>query len=107
MTMGNIDQKYRNLKRRLRISIIVFLCLLSYAGVTFWNQMAKLDEAKSQAAELDKKLAEKQKTNEDIRREIIRMNTPEYLEQKIAKELHYVKQGEVLLFTPKPAASNP
>lgn len=87
--------------RRRRLVMIVLACFMSWAGVTLWNQIGKLNERGDKVAALDQKHKDTQQINEDMKREIARLNDPEYVEQKIRKELHYIKQGETLFFVPK------
>jgi cell division protein DivIC len=87
--------------RRRRLVLIVFACFMSWAGVTLWNQIGKLNARSDKVSSLEQKLAESQQANELTKREITRLNDPEYVEQKIRKELHYVKQGETLFYVPK------
>ncbi|NOU98310.1 septum formation initiator family protein [Paenibacillus sp. LMG 31456] len=87
--------------RRRRLVMIVFACFLSWAGVTLWNQIAKTNDRSEKLTALEQKYKETQQTNGDTKREIVRLNDPEYVEQKIRKELHYVKQGETLFYVPK------
>ncbi|UQZ84918.1 Cell division protein FtsB [Paenibacillus konkukensis] len=87
--------------RRRRLVMIILACFMSWAGVTLWNQIGKLQERAEKVTALDQKYKETQQVNEDNKREIARLNDPEYVEQKIRKELHYVKQGETLFYVPK------
>ncbi|OXM82593.1 FtsB family cell division protein [Paenibacillus rigui] len=87
--------------RRRRLVMIVLACFMSWAGVTLWNQVGKLNARSEKAALLEQKLKETQQAHEDAQREIARLNDPEYVEQKIRKELHYVKQGETLFYVAK------
>lgn len=80
--------------------MLILACFLSWAGVTLWNQMGRLGDRNDKVQALQQKLTETQQLNEDTKREITRLNDPEYLEQKIRKELHYVKQGETLFYVP-------
>ncbi|UUZ82170.1 septum formation initiator family protein [Paenibacillus sp. P26] len=86
--------------RRRRLVMLVLACFLSWAGVTLWNQVGRLEERSEKVLALTQKQAEAQQINEDTKREIARLNDPEYLEQKIRKELHYVKKGETLFYVP-------
>ncbi|KZE73538.1 FtsB family cell division protein [Paenibacillus elgii] len=89
--------------RRRRLVMLMLACFLSWAGVTLWNQVGKISERSQKLSAVQQKAAEAQQQNETLQREIARLNDPEYVEQKIRKELHYVKQGETLFYTPKPA----
>jgi cell division protein DivIC len=87
--------------RRRRLVMIILGCFLSWAGVTLWNQISKIQDRGAKVSALEEKLKVTQQTNEETKREIVRLNDPEYIEQKIRKELHYVKQGETLFYVPK------
>jgi len=87
--------------RRRRLVLIIFACFMSWAGVTLWNQIDKLKDRSEKVIALEQKKKETEQVNQDSKREIARLNDPEYLEQKIRKELHYVKQGETLFYVPK------
>ncbi|TDF91583.1 FtsB family cell division protein [Paenibacillus piri] len=87
--------------RRRRLVMIVLGCFLSWAGVTLWNQIGKINDRGEKVAALEEKLNEAKLINENTKREVVRLNDPEYVEQKIRKELHYIKQGEILFYVPK------
>lgn len=88
--------------RRRRFVMVVLACFLSWAGITLWDQVGKISDRKEKLSALEQKQAETQQTNDSLQREIARLNDQEYVEQKIRKELHYVRQGETLFYTPKP-----
>lgn len=88
--------------RRRRLVFLVLAGFMSWAGITLWNQEGKLAERQGKVTALEQKQLEAEQINADTRREIDRLNDPEYVEQKIRKDLHYVKPGETLFFSPKP-----
>lgn len=90
------------LKKRIRLPLLVILCTTGWAVASFWDQMGKLDASNSKLKELEITSAQKQQLNDELKREVLRLNNPEYLEQKIGKELHYIKPGETMLYAPKP-----
>lgn len=87
--------------RRRRLVMIVLACFMSWAGVTLWNQIDNLKERGEKVAALDKKYKEAQQLNLDMKREMTRLNDNEYIEQKIRKDLHYIKAGERMFFVTK------
>jgi cell division protein DivIC len=87
--------------RRRRLVLIVFACFIGWASITLWNQIGKLNTRSEKVSSLEQKLEETRQTNELTKRDIARLNDPEFLEQKIRKELHYIKQGETLFYVPK------
>lgn len=88
--------------RRRRFVMLMLACFLSWAAVTLWDQVGKISDRKEKVSALEQQQMETQQLNDNLQREIARLNDPEYVEQKIRKELHYVKQGETLFYTPKP-----
>ncbi|MEK3719581.1 FtsB family cell division protein [Paenibacillus sp. FSL H8-0034] len=101
ITSNNTKPNNKGSFRRRRLVLIVLACFMSWAGVTLWNQVSKLGAKDERMSALQQELDENRKINEATKREIVRLNDPEYVEQKIRKELHYVKQGETLFYVPK------
>ncbi|SDE53964.1 cell division protein DivIC [Paenibacillus sp. UNCCL117] len=89
--------------RRRRLVMLVLTCFLSWAGVTLWNQVDKINDRKEKVSSLERKLAEAQQVQDKAKREIARLDDPEYIEQIIRKELQYVKPGETLFYSPQSA----
>jgi cell division protein DivIC len=87
--------------RRLRLLMVFLLCFMSWAGVTIWDQFSKLHSKSVAFKELQAQQSAVLKQNEDTKREIARLNDNEYIEQIIRKDLHYIKPGETIFFTPK------
>jgi cell division protein DivIC len=100
-TGNNTKPNNKGSYRRRRLVLIVLACFMSWAGVTLWNQIGKLSVKDDKLISLQQKLDETQQINDITKREVVRLNDPEYVEQKIRKELHYVKQGETLFYVPK------
>ncbi|NHN35068.1 FtsB family cell division protein [Paenibacillus agricola] len=100
-TGNNTKPNNKGSYRRRRLVMIVLACFMSWAGVTLWNQIGKLTEKGDKMSFLQQLREETQQVNEVTKREVVRLNDPEYVEQKIRKELHYVKQGETLFYVPK------
>jgi len=88
--------------RRRRLVFLMLAGFMSWAGITLWNQEGKLSERQEKVSALQQKQLEAEQINSNVQREIERLNDPEYVEQKIRKDLHYVRPGETLFFTPKP-----
>ncbi|WP_159888032.1 FtsB family cell division protein [Paenibacillus puerhi] len=88
--------------RRRRLVMLVLTCFLSWAGVTLWNQVDKINDRKEKVRVLEQRKAEAQQVQDKAKREIARLNDPEYVEQIIRKELQYVKPGETLFYSPQP-----
>jgi cell division protein DivIC len=89
-------------RSKFRLVMVMMLGLLSWAGVIYWDQQVKLTEKKAEFKELEKQLAEVYGSNEKAKKEVERLNDKEYIEQKIRKELNYVKEGERIFSVTKP-----
>ncbi|RKN65784.1 septum formation initiator family protein [Paenibacillus ginsengarvi] len=74
---------------------------MTWAALILWNQQGRLGVKAAQVDELTQKHVETVKLNEGYKKEIERLNDPEYILQKIRKEYHYSKPGETLFYTPK------
>lgn len=92
---------HKGSRRRVRFLMLVFFGFLAWASVIIWNQQGRLDAKASQVSQLDMKKADAVKLNADYKKEVERLNDPEYILQKIRKEYHYTKPGETLFYTPK------
>jgi cell division protein DivIC len=101
-TEPNLEQPHKGSRRRVRLLLLTFLGFLAWAAVIAWNQQGRLDAKAAQVSGLEMKRTETVSMNEDYKKEVVRLNDPEYMLQKIRKEYHYTKPGETLFFTPKP-----
>lgn len=93
------SSRNRSARKRLRIVPLVFLGLLFWAIPNAWAQMGKFDEKSTRIGELNTKLAETKKINEEMKREVARLNDPEYREEKMRKQ-GYAKTGETVFDIP-------
>lgn len=87
-------------RKRIRLVATAFVALVAWAGVTVWDQMGKFQERADKLDTLEAKLAATQKINDTMKREVTRLNNPEYREEK-TRELHYSKQGETVFDIPR------
>ena len=94
-------KRARGARKRLRILGLAFAALLIWAGFTAWSQMERIAERKAQLETLQDKLEASQRENEESKREIERLNDPEYLQERARKDLQYVKPGETVFDVPK------
>ncbi|MDF2668215.1 MAG: septum formation initiator [Paenibacillus sp.] len=101
-TEPNLEQPHKGSRRRVRLLMLTLLGFIAWAAVISWNQQGRLDAKAAQVSELDIRLTEAKQLNEEYKKEVVRLNDPEYMLQKIRKEYHYTKPGETLFFTPKP-----
>jgi len=83
-------------KRRIRLFLLLLLGFLAWSGYTFYDQQSLAQEKEEQLAETEQKLAEIQQLNANYKREIERLQDPEYIEQRIYKDLQMKKDGDTL-----------
>lgn len=95
-------RRAKRVRSKSRLIMVMMLCLLSWAGVIYWDQHVKLTDKKAELNELNMQLSEVHKSNVKAKKEVERLNDPEYIEQKIRKELNYVKEGERIFSVTKP-----
>jgi cell division protein DivIC len=87
---------YKGTRRRLRLLMVVVLCFMGWAAFTLWDQLDQVNAKTSELKMLESKLVETQAENEAYHKEIERLNDPEYIEQRIRKDLNMTKDGETL-----------
>ncbi len=92
--------KYTGTRKRLRLLMIVLVCFMAWAGMTFWEQVGKVNAKISSLHESETRLAKVQKQNEDYKKDILRLNDKEYIEQRVRKEFQMKRPGEKLYITP-------
>lgn len=98
----NSAKSAKTARRRFRLLMVSILCLLSWAAVIYWDQEGKLVEKHAEVDALNKQLADVKSMNDKAKKEIDRLNDREYVEQKIRKELNYVKEGETIFSVTQP-----
>jgi cell division protein DivIC len=86
----------KGVKKRLRILAMIMLFFITWAAFTYFQQMENLNDKFSQLSILEVKAANMQNTNEQFKHEIIRLQDPEYIEQRLRKDLQMTKEGETL-----------
>ncbi|WP_238178238.1 FtsB family cell division protein [Paenibacillus contaminans] len=86
--------------RLMKLLSFIMVSLLIWACVTLWEQMGQFSAKGEQLAELKAKLDETNKVHDDLKREIARLNDPEYKEEKARKELRVAKPGETIFDLP-------
>jgi cell division protein DivIC len=94
-------EQNKGAQRRLRILSVILICFMSWAVFTFIAQWSKLHAKAAEIGLLEQQLEQAKQLNEQTKREIVRLNDREYVEQKIRKELHWSKPGETVFTTPK------
>ena len=88
-------------RRRVRLVGMVVLVFVIWALTTAFKQADVVEEKQSQLEQLGEKLSETAEKNEMLKLEIIRLNDPEYIEQKARKDYQMVRDGETLFTEPE------
>ena len=60
------------------------------------DQLHVLEQQSTRLLNLEQERAEALKENAKYKQEISRLNDPEYIEQRLRKDLHMTKEGEIL-----------
>ena len=87
--------------RRLRLLGIPLVLFMFWAMITIWNQYGMIQEKRIVLEQIETQLVDLKNQNEGSKKEMIRLYDKEYLEQKIRKELNYIKPGETIFYVPK------
>lgn len=94
-----LQEPYRTgMKKRMRLLTFVMCIFIAWAGYNIWDQMEVLSEKEQKLNALQEKLVEVQTENKHYKLEITRLNDPEYIEQRLRKDLHMTKEGETLFY---------
>jgi cell division protein DivIC len=95
------EPRNQGTRRRLRLLMVALFCFMGWAALTYWNQEDKVNAKITQLSALENKLEETRKLNEEYKREIIRLNDDEYIEQKVRKDFQMTRPGDTLYIKPK------
>ncbi|NDI37056.1 FtsB family cell division protein [Chengkuizengella sediminis] len=91
----------KGFRRRFKLLMVILISFISWATMTIWNQVQVLDEKNEQLILLEEELTETQKLNDQYNNEITRLQDPEYIEQRVRKDLQMTQEGETLLILTK------
>lgn len=86
-------------KRRFKLWMMFIVLFMGWAGYTIFGQMQQKNATGVKLTTLQGQLAASTKETEALKRQIERLNDPEYIEQLAAKEQGMVKKGEQLIFS--------
>ncbi len=89
-------EQRKGMMRRLRLLMLFLIFFLVWAGVTIMDQLHVIEQQSSRLHELEQERAEAMQHNEAYKQELNRLNDPEYIEQRLRKDLHMTKEGEIL-----------
>jgi cell division protein DivIC len=86
-------------KRRFKIWLMFIVLFMGWAGYTIFGQMQQKDATGVKLASIQEQLDVSTQETEALRRQIERLNDPEYIEQLATKEQGMVKKGEKQIFS--------
>lgn len=90
----------RGARRRIRLFLMLILAFVGWALMMVFQQAAVADEKLEKLAELEARMVEVREKNEQLKLEIIRLNDPEYIEQRAKADYQMVRDGETLFTEP-------
>jgi cell division protein ftsL len=77
------------------ISVCAFVIMIMIGtGIKFVNQGLTLMRLQHQKVELEKNITEEKKTIEELKKDLLNAETPEYLEKQAREQLKMVKPNE-------------
>ncbi|MHA6481536.1 FtsB family cell division protein [Paenibacillus sp. strain BS8-2] len=86
-------------KRRYKMWIVFILLFLGWAGYTLFGQLQQQKATYEKLTSVESQIEEAKATNEELKRQVERLNDPEYISQLATKEQGMVKQGEQQIFS--------
>lgn len=90
----------RGARRRVRFFLLLIFAFVGWAFMMVFQQAAVAEEKWSKIEELEARMVQVQEKNERLKLEIIRLNDPEYIEQRARADYHMVRDGETLFMEP-------
>lgn len=95
---GNTSVKRKKRTVKFVLAVVCFLSIS--AGVTIYDQLGNSKDKTAQLQELEAKLADVKKSNDEAKKELARLNDPEYREEITRKDLQVAKEGETVFQVP-------
>ncbi|MGG1638114.1 hypothetical protein BK120_30650 [Paenibacillus sp. FSL A5-0031] len=86
-------------KRRFKLWMMFIVLFMGWAGYTIFGQMQQKNATGLKLTTIQDKLDVTTKETEELKRQIERLNDPEYIEQLATKEQGMVKKGEQQIFS--------
>lgn len=90
----------RGARRRIRLFLLVIFAFVGWALMMVFQQEAVAEEKWRKIEQLEARMVQVQEKNEQLKLEIIRLNDPEYIEQRARADYHMVRDGETLFMEP-------
>jgi cell division protein DivIC len=91
----------RGARRRVRFVLVLLFAFIGWAVMAAFQLAAVAEEKLGRLAELEARLADVRAKNEKLKLEIIRLNDPEYIEQRAKADFQMVRDGETLFKEPQ------
>lgn len=86
-------------KRRYRIWMMFIVLFMGWAGYTLFGQMQQQKATFEKLTTIESGIEETRSETEALKREVERLNDPEYISQLATKEQGMVKEGEQQIFS--------
>lgn len=86
-------------KRRFKLWMMFIVLFMGWAGYTIFGQMQQKNATGDKLTSIQGQLEASTKEIEALKRQIERLNDPEYIEQLATKEQGMVKKGEQQIFS--------
>ncbi|WP_141503738.1 FtsB family cell division protein [Paenibacillus luteus] len=86
-------------KRRFKLWMMFIVLFMGWAGYTIFGQMQQKTATGVKLTTIQGQLDASTKETEALKRQIERLNDPEYIEQLATKEQGMVKEGEQQIFS--------
>ncbi|OUM96508.1 MAG: hypothetical protein BAA02_13635 [Paenibacillaceae bacterium ZCTH02-B3] len=90
----------RGARRRIRVVLMLLLAFVGWSMMAAFQLAAVAEEKLDKLAALEARMAEVRARNEQLKLEIIRLNDPEYIEQRAKADFQMVRDGETLFKEP-------
>jgi cell division protein DivIC len=101
MEAQSTANKSKSVKRRYRLVLIVLCLFFIFAIVRSIEQEIELRERSKQLDLTNSQLEETRRLNIEAKKEMDRLNDPEYRQEMIRKQLQYSKENETVFDAPK------
>ena len=83
--------------KRHVVSLLIIAIVLNFT-ILFASQYFRLHQLRQTLVDINKQIEAAQNENDEIQAEIVRLQSPEYLEQMAREELGMVRSGELLFY---------
>lgn len=85
-------------KRRYKLWMSFILLFMGWAGYTLFGQMQQQQATHDKLTSIQTQIEAAKANNDELKRQVERLNDPEYISQLATKEQGMVKQGERQIF---------